>query len=250
METGRVAVITGAAAGIGRACCRLLADRGFRICALDLDPSGLERLAGDLDDRLLAAETADVADPDRVDAAFDAFHEAAGRIGLLVDSAGIAFGKPSLEITPEEWRRVLAVDLDGAFWCAQAAARRMREAGGRVIVNIASMYCLFGAPGRAACCAAKGGLVTLTKALAVEWAESGIRVVGVAPAYVRTGIVERLSAAGRLDVGALERRTPLGRLATPEEVAEVVAFLAPDAARYLTGGTVGVDGGWMAYGYV
>jgi 3-oxoacyl-[acyl-carrier protein] reductase len=98
--------------------------------------------------------------------------------------------------------------------------------------------------------AIKGGLVTLTKALAVEWAELGIRVVGVAPAYVRTGIVERLARAGRLDVAALERRTPLGRLATAEEVAEVVAFLASPAAAYLTGSTIGVDGGWMAYGYV
>lgn len=250
MEAAPVAVITGAAEGIGRACCRLLAARGYRVAAFDLDSAAFARLADDLGDRLVAAEAGDVADPDRVVAAFGRFRTAAGRIDLLVNNAGIAFNKPSLDVTPEEWRRVLAVDLDGAFWCAQAAGRHMRETGGGVIVNIASMYGLFGAPGRAAYCAAKGGLVTLTKALAVEWAAHGIRVAAVAPAYVRTGIVDRLAGDGRIDVAALERRTPIGRLAEPEEVAEVVAFLASDAARYLTGCTVGVDGGWMAWGYV
>ena len=126
----------------------------------------------------------------------------------------------------------------------------MTAQGGGVIVNLGSIYSVVAGPNRAAYCATKAAVANLTKVLAIEWAGRGVRVNAVAPGYVRTAATDALVDAGKLDVDALERRTPLGYLATPEQIADAVAFLASEQASYVTGQILGVDGGWTAYGYV
>ena len=173
-----------------------------------------------------------------------------GRIDILLNNAGVSVNKPSLELTVDEWRRGIDINLNGSFICAQAAARRMVEQSSGVIVNIASMYGVVAAPQRAAYCASKAGVVALTKTLAVEWAAYGIRVNAIGPGYTLTALVEELGKDGRLDLDALRRRTPLGRLGTPEEIAQLALFLASDRAAFVTGHTLVADGGWTANGYL
>ena len=141
------------------------------------------------------------------------------------------------------------LNLSAPFYCAQAAAPHLFARGG-VVVNIGSVMGRTGAPRRAAYTASKHGLEGLTRTLAVEWAAKGVRVVAVCPGYTRTQMVEEAQRRGGFDDQAIARRTPLGRLAEPAEIARVVAFLASDQAAYVTGESILVDGGWMAYGYL
>ncbi len=154
----------------------------------------------------------------------------------------------SEEVAIEEFRRVVDLDLVAAFACVQAAARRMFAAGAGVIGNVSSITGHVGLARRAAYTAAKHGLEGLTTALAAEWSPRGVRVVAVAPGYVATELLARTMAAGGFTAQDVAGRTPLGRLADPEEVARVVAFLASDDAAYVTGSSVLVDGGWVADG--
>ena len=148
------------------------------------------------------------------------------------------------------WRRVIDVNLTGVFLVAQAAARIMIPQGGGSIVNTTSMYGVAAAPGRASYCASKAGVVGLTKVLAIEWAASAVRVNAIGPGYVRTALTEQAEAEGKLDFNALVRRVPVGRLATPAEIADIALFLASDAAAYITGQTLVADGGWTSYSYL
>ena len=133
---------------------------------------------------------------------------------------------------------------------ASAAARIMIPQGGGSIVNTTSMYGVAAAPGRASYCASKAGVVGLTKVLAIEWAASAVRVNAIGPGYVRTALTEQAEAEGKLDFNALVRRVPVGRLATPAEIADIALFLASDAAAYITGQTLVADGGWTSYSYL
>jgi NAD(P)-dependent dehydrogenase (short-subunit alcohol dehydrogenase family) len=144
----------------------------------------------------------------------------------------------------------MGVNLDGVFFCASDAGRRMRDAGGGCIVNVSSIYGVVAAPNRLSYCASKAAVSMMTRALAIEWAAYGIRVNAVAPGYVRTNLVETLAAEGRIDLAALERRTPQGRLATAEEIADAILYLCEPRASHVTGQVLAVDGGWTAYGYV
>jgi NAD(P)-dependent dehydrogenase (short-subunit alcohol dehydrogenase family) len=144
----------------------------------------------------------------------------------------------------------MGVNLDGVFLTAQEAGRRMIPRGQGHIILTSSIYGVVAAPERLGYVVSKSGVSAMTKALAVEWAQYGIRVNAIAPGYVRTPFVEDLQARGRLDIAALEKRTPIGRLIETREVAEVAAFLASDASGPITGQIIGVDGGWTAYGYV
>jgi len=233
---GRVAVVTGGASGIGAACAELLAAAGARVVVLDREvPPGPDAI------------TLDVTDEAAIDAAMAAVAERHGRIDVLVASAGIAIRRPATELSLADWQKVVDVNLTGVFLCARAVARHMIVSGGGSIVTIASVLGVVGGGvyPNISYQAAKGGVINLTRALALEWAEHGIRVNSVAPTYVHTPLTAGLVA----DPGVLrqiEERTPLGRLAEPGEVADAVLFLAARGSAMVTGHVLAVDGGYLA----
>ena len=247
---GQRIFITGAAAGIGLATARALAAAGARVALFDLDEAGAAREAASLPGGPHLALSGSVADSTAVTAAFANIDAAWGGLEGLVNNAGIAANRPTLELSDAEWHRTIGVNLDGVFFCSREAARRMAGAGGGVIVNLGSIYSVVAAPNRLAYVATKAAVAMMTKALALEWAPLGIRVNAVAPGYVDTDLVRSLAAEGKIDTAAMARRTPLGRLARPEEVADAILFLMEPRSAYITGQVLGVDGGWTANGYV
>jgi NAD(P)-dependent dehydrogenase (short-subunit alcohol dehydrogenase family) len=170
-----------------------------------------------------------------------------GRIDILVNNAGLGARMPTVELPTERWRHVLAVNLDGSFFCARAAGRHMVAAGRGAVVNVASIMGLVGGTHypNLAYHSAKGALVNFTRALACEWAPQGVRVNAVAPTFARTRLTEPLLADEAL-ARRLVADTPMGRFAEPEEVAAAILFLASDAASMITGAILPVDGGWTA----
>jgi len=241
---GRVAAITGGAQGIGLACARLMAEAGAQVVLLDRDAAALEAACSALPEA--RAQALDVTDAAAVERAFAAVAAAHGRIDVLVNNAGRAIRNASLELPLEEWDAVVAVNLTAAFVCARSAARHMPAAGGS-IVNMASIMGLSGGGlyPNISYHTTKGGLVTMTRALAVEWAPRGIRVNAVAPSWTKTGFIGQLQDSPEL-MARIRSVTPLGRLAEPHEVASAVLFLASPAAAMITGHVLAVDGGYLA----
>jgi 3-oxoacyl-[acyl-carrier protein] reductase len=245
-----VAIVTGSSRGIGEAIALELAGAGAAVVVNSRSRARAEPVASAIESRggRALAVAADVRDAGQVAALVRAAVDELGGLDILVNNAGAGFIAASEELAEADWRRVIDVDLTAPFLCAQAAARHMLARGGGVIVNIASALGHTAIPGRAAYTAAKHGLVGLTKALGIEWAGRGVRCVAVSPGYVATELVRENMRRGSFDESDIERRTPLGRLATPDEVARVVAFVASDAASYMTASHVLVDGGWVGYG--
>ncbi len=241
-----VALVTGAAQGIGRAVADALLADGHRVAVADLAPPETWSSPIAADDASALALRCDVADRADVDAAVAATVERFGRLDVLVNNAGTTHIDAAADLAADAWDRVLAVNARGALACAQAAYPHLRTRGG-AIVNVVSISQLRGQPGLAAYAASKGAVESLTRTLAVEWAGDGIRVNGVAPGHVLTPMVEQALASGALpqdEYAGWRRRIPLGgRLADPAEIASVVAFLAGDGARYVTGQLVVADGG-------
>jgi NAD(P)-dependent dehydrogenase (short-subunit alcohol dehydrogenase family) len=245
----RVAVITGAAHGIGRATALALSAAGAVVVIMDVDADAAESVAvGIRDDGGRAAAAAvDVSDEAAVEVAIARTINDFGRLDILVNNAGLGARTPTVELETQAWRKALDVGLDGSFFCCRAAGRHMIAAGNGAVVNVSSIMglCGGGLYPNLAYHTAKGGLVNMTRALALEWAAHGVRVNAVAPAFVRTKLTENLLAEPGMEA-AIIAATPLGRLVEPEEVASAIHFLASDAAAMITGHTLPIDGGWLA----
>jgi NAD(P)-dependent dehydrogenase (short-subunit alcohol dehydrogenase family) len=245
----RVVFITGAGAGIGRASALAFAALGAAVAVTDIDEAAAKAVTEEIG---RAGGTAfafalDVADESQVDAVVGGALARFGGIDALVNNAGIGARVATVDMPSERWRRVLDVGLTGAFHCARAVGRHMVERRSGAVVNVASIMGLTGGGlyPNPAYHAVKGALVNLTRALALEWAPHGVRVNAVAPAFVRTRLVEPLMADPAMAKALLDA-TPLGRLIEPEEVGDAIVFLASDAAAMITGHTLPVDGGWLA----
>jgi NAD(P)-dependent dehydrogenase (short-subunit alcohol dehydrogenase family) len=242
--TAKVAVVTGAARGIGLATAKRFLAEGWRVALLDIDGETLAAAAKGLNGAL--AVTCDVAKPDQVESAIDLVREQFGRIDALVNNAGTAVFKPLLQTSFEEWRRVLDVNLSGPFLCSQACAPLMIAQGGGSIVNITSISGLRASTLRVAYGTSKAGLMHLTKQQAAELGEVGIRVNAVSPGPVDTAMAKAVhSQAIRADY---HDAIPLNRYGLEQEIAEAIWFLCSDRASYITGQTLAVDGGFDAVG--
>ena len=247
-----VAIITGAARGIGLACAQWFLARGYRVALLDVDNAELQKASAALGEpaRVLALH-ADVASPAEVKSAVDKTCSTFGRIDALVNNAGVAVFKPLLDHSFDEWRQVMSVNLDGAFLCTQACApvmlKNAKAAGGYgAVVNIASISGLRASALRVAYGTSKAAIIHLTKQQAVELGNMGIRVNAIAPGPVDTDMAKKVhSAAIRADYADA---IPLARYGTPEEIAEGVGFLCSPAASYINGQVLAVDGGFDAAG--
>lgn len=247
--TPRVALVTGAARGIGLATARWFLARGWRVAAVDRDAPSLAAAQAQLEKESpgrVIAPVCDVSDPAQVQATVDRVDGTWGRIDALVNNAGIAVFKHMVSTTFEEWRQVMATNLDGPFLCSQACVPVMRRTGGGSIVNIASVSGLRASTMRVAYGTSKAALIHLTKQQAVELAMFGIRCNGIAPGPVETDMARQVhTPAIRADY---YDTIPLARYGTEEEIAAGIGFLCSPEASYITGQVLAVDGGFEAAG--
>jgi NAD(P)-dependent dehydrogenase (short-subunit alcohol dehydrogenase family) len=242
----RVAVVTGGASGIGLGVARRLASDGNQVALLDLDGDAAESAADALraEGATAIGVQVDVADRAAVTAGVSRVRGELGPIAILVTSAGIEAFQAVDEITPEGWDRIIAVNLTGTFCCAQAVIPDMVEAGWGRIVTIASSSAQSGAPRMAHYSASKGGVISLTRSLAVELARTGVTVNSISPSLVDTPMARKAEAAGDfIGVDVVAPMVPLGRAGTPEDIAAAAGYLCSDAGGYVTGQVLGVNGG-------
>jgi NAD(P)-dependent dehydrogenase (short-subunit alcohol dehydrogenase family) len=247
--TDKVTLITGAGSGIGQAIALLFAQEGSAIFAADLDEGAAQETVRQIDDGNGQALGADVSRTEDVRRMVDACLRRFGRIDVLCNNAGIGSTQTVVDTPEEVWDRVFEVNVRGTYLCCKYVIPHMIEAGGGVIVNIASVAGLVGLKNRAAYCASKGALVTLTKAVAVDHVSQNVRCNCICPGTVDSPWVQRLLGAApdpAAERAALVARQPMGRLGTPEEVARAALYLASDDADFVTGSALVIDGGLTA----
>ncbi len=248
--TGKVAIITGARRGMGRTHALALAKAGAKIVVADISLEDCQKVVEEIISQggEAMAIKCDVSQKAEVEEMIKKTVEKFGKIDILVNNAGIAQFKPFLELTEEDWDKTIDINLKGYFLCAQAAAKEMAKQKSGVIVNIASIamgQVGVGFPALTHYCAAKGGIAGMTEAMALELAPYNIRVNAVAPGAIDTPMVDPLKVDPKVMEGTLAR-VPLHRMGKPEEVSNLVLFLASDDSSYMTGSTVVIDGGWLA----
>jgi 2-dehydro-3-deoxy-D-gluconate 5-dehydrogenase len=246
---GKIALVTGAGSGLGRAIAIAVAEAGADCVVTELPGKTalLEPVCAEIRglERRALPQTLRLPDLTSIDSLVDAVTREMGRIDVLVNNAGVNIPKEALQVTEEDWDRVLDVNLKGLFFLSQRVARRMKESGGGKIVNIASQNGVVGYYERAAYCSSKAGVVNLTRVLALEWAPLKITVNAVGPTFILTPLTQPTFDDQEMREDLL-KRIPLGRVGRPEDVVGAVVFLASPAADLITGHTLLVDGGWTA----
>jgi 3-oxoacyl-[acyl-carrier protein] reductase len=244
---GKIVLVTGAGRGIGKSVAERFAREGAKLALVSNDESNLMETVKELEEhgRDILPITVDVSDHDQVRAAVEQTVRRFGRIDILINNAGIAWEEPILDITPENWRKIIDVNLNGVFWTAQETAKVMVRQGEGVILNMASTNGLVGEAKYAHYNASKGGVVLLTKTMAIELGASGIRVNAVCPGYIQTPMSEAIDDPQFVEKYVREK-IPLGRVGKPKDVAGVFAFLASEDAAFVTGECLVVDGGQLA----
>ncbi|WP_135553399.1 SDR family NAD(P)-dependent oxidoreductase [Paenibacillus cymbidii] len=243
----KTVLVTGAGRGIGKATAARFAAEGATVCLVSLEEGELHDAERELREAggNVRSYAADISDPQQANAAIDDAIAASGRIDVLINNAGIAWEESFLDMKPEHWRRMIDVNLNGMFYVAQAASRQMAAQGGGVILNMASTNGLVGEALYAHYNASKGGVVLLTKTMAIELGVYGIRVNAVCPGYIQTPMSEAIDNEEFVQQ-YIRNKIPLGRVGKPNDVAGVFAFLASDDAAFITGETIVVDGGQLA----
>jgi NAD(P)-dependent dehydrogenase (short-subunit alcohol dehydrogenase family) len=247
----KIGIITGAGSGIGKATALACAREGADVVAFDLKPETAEETVSEVQGigRRGVAVGGDVTSEADIDRLVETTLRQFGRIDLLVNNAGVADQiVPTIEQPLEGWERVVDIHLKGMYLCCRRAGQQMLRQMEGCIVSISSVAGFVGFPMRTAYGPAKAGIAQLTRVLAVEWAMYNIRVNAIAPGYVRTPLVNAVIREGKLEEKRIAERTPMGRLARPEEIASAAVFLLSDEASYITGVTLPVDGGFLAYG--
>lgn len=248
--SGKIAIVTGAARGLGFACARRFLEEGANVAMADIDAAALIQAAAALGrpERILTVET-DVTQRAAVDALVAATLARFGSLDIMLNNAGIARSQPFLDIAESDFDAVLGVNLKGAFFGAQAAGRHMAAQGRGVIINMSSINALLANPNLSTYAMSKGAMNQLTATAAMALAPHGVRVVGIGPGTILTEMVEQAIMTSPEARHAVLARTPLGRCGEPAEVAAVAAFLASDDASYITGQTIYPDGGRLVLNY-
>ena len=250
---GKTCIVTGGGAGIGKAACLRLASEGARVAVTDIDEGDAKAVCEEITAEGGTAEPwqLDVADADVVQRVFDAVADRFERLDIVVNNAGISgVNKPTHEISDEEWRKVIDVNVNGVFYCTRAAIPHLQKAGGGSIVNLSSIYGLVSAPDLPAYHASKGAVRLMSKTDALLYAGDGIRVNSVHPGFIWTPLVAGLAESSAEGVEAfrkgLDDLHPIGHVGEPEDIAAGIAYLASDDAKFVTGSELVIDGGYTA----
>jgi NAD(P)-dependent dehydrogenase (short-subunit alcohol dehydrogenase family) len=247
--TGKRAIVTGASRGVGEAIAKGFAEAGADLVLVSRNLSALEKVAKEIEGlgRKALPISADIGKFEDIQKAIEAALKVFPRIDILVNNAGISpVLKKAEEMTFREWEEIVRVNLTGTFLVCQEVGKVMIQQGGGKIINMVSVGAVVGFPRQIAYCATKGGILQLTKVLAIEWARHNIQVNAIGPAYLETELTKGMRESQTISENLL-RRTPMGRFGKPEEVVGAALYLASNTSSYVTGQTLFVDGGWLAY---